>query len=65
MLVPGRTDTKWYQGARFDVKCEYRGRTKFRGAKHSAPFPSHFLYWGSNVVQFIEAFQPHGRIYLP
>lgn len=40
-LVPSRTDTKWFH--EYAVKGEIRfvkGRLKFGGAKHPAPFPS-------------------------
>lgn len=40
-LLPARTDTKWFHD--FCKKGEIRflrGRLKFGGAKHSAPFPS-------------------------
>jgi len=40
-LVPARTDTKWWH--QFAVKGEIRflkGRIKFDGGRHSAPFPS-------------------------
>jgi len=43
MLLPSRTDTKWWH----DLVMEYgteirfiRGRLRFRGARSSAPFPS-------------------------
>jgi phage N-6-adenine-methyltransferase len=63
MLVPARTDTKWFRRA-FDNAAELfliEGRLKFGGATNSAPFPSclfHFTrrykgacrvsYWNSN-----------------
>lgn len=42
MLLPGRTDTKWFHDYIYG-KAEVRfvrGRLKFGGAKNSAPFPS-------------------------
>lgn len=42
MLIPARTDTKWFHDYCYG-KAEIRfirGRVKFGGAKHSAPFPS-------------------------
>ncbi len=53
MLVPSRTDAKWWvlaMGARPEVRF-LRGRLKFGGSKNSAPFPSAILifrnpnYW--------------------
>lgn len=42
MLVPSRTDTKWFHNWVYG-KAEIRfvkGRIKFGGAKFNAPFPS-------------------------
>ena len=40
-LVPARTDTKWWhQYARRGEIRYLRGRLKFAGAQHAAPFPS-------------------------
>ena len=42
MLLPARTDTKWFRD--YCLKCgevEFlRGRIKFGGCEHNAPFPS-------------------------
>lgn len=62
MLVPARTDTKWFQTAMFDAVCFWRGRLKFKGAKNPAPFPSALLYWGEQMERFSEAFQPLGLV---
>lgn len=49
-LVPARTDTRWWHehviGGYADVKF-IKGRLKFKGAKHSAPFPSALLLYGA------------------
>lgn len=42
MLLPARTDTKWFHDDLLgwaDIRF-LRGRLKFGGSKHSAPFPS-------------------------
>lgn len=40
-LVPARSDTKWWHNYAVQGEIRYvRGRLKFGGAKHSAPFPS-------------------------
>jgi phage N-6-adenine-methyltransferase len=40
-LVPARTDTKWWhEYAKKGERRELKGRIKFVGAKHPAPFPS-------------------------
>ena len=43
MLLPARTDTKWFWSfyERSDVEVRFiKGRLKFGGSKNSAPFPS-------------------------
>lgn len=42
MLLPGRTDTAWFQSvwSEFSVLCFLRGRYKFEGQTAGAPFPS-------------------------
>jgi len=48
MLVPSRTDTRWWHRAT-DSGCRVefiKGRLKFQGAASSAPFPSALLIWG-------------------
>lgn len=44
MLIPARTDTKWFHEYIYDkpnVEIRFlKGRLKFVGAEHSAPFPS-------------------------
>ena len=40
-LVPARTDTKWWHDFAIKGNVKFiRGRLKFGGAKHNAPFPS-------------------------
>jgi len=55
MLVPSRTDTRWYHEAGFTAKCEVKGRLKFEdengAAKTSAPFPSVVLLWARQSAQ--------------
>lgn len=49
-LLPARTDTKWWH--EYVIKatiCEFiRGRVKFQGAKHNAPFPSAIVVFGGS-----------------
>lgn len=41
MLLPARTDTKWFHNYCVKGKIEFiKGRLKFGGCKNSAPFPS-------------------------
>ena len=47
-LLPARTDTKWFHEFIYG-KAEIRflkGRVKFQGAKHGAPFPSMICVFG-------------------
>ena len=40
-LIPSRTDTKWWHEYAMNGEIEFiKGRLKFGGAKHNAPFPS-------------------------
>lgn len=48
-LLPARTDTRWFHDCIYG-KAEIRflkGRLKFVGAEHSAPFPSMVVIWRS------------------
>ena len=47
MLVPSRTDTRWWHEAiDAGARAEFiRGRLRFKGAAASAPFPSALLHW--------------------
>lgn len=48
MLLPARTDTKWFQKIFDERLASYaflRGRLTFKGANASAPFPSVLVYW--------------------
>jgi site-specific DNA-methyltransferase (adenine-specific) len=46
-LVPARTDTRWWhQYAMRGHVCFLRGRLKFGGARHGAPFPSAIVIFG-------------------
>lgn len=51
VLVPARTDTKWFHEFCFDMfACKsitfIKGRLKFGGQKNSAPFPSMLIEFG-------------------
>lgn len=48
-LLPSRTDTRWFHDYVLD-RAEVRfirGRLKFSGAQHNAPFPSMIVIWRS------------------
>ena len=47
--LPARTDTRWWHNyvLKYAAKIEFvRGRIKFEGAVHSAPFPSAIVVFG-------------------
>lgn len=47
MLIPARTDTAWFHNYCYG-KAEIRflrGRIKFGGSKHNAPFPTMLVIW--------------------
>ena len=52
MLVPARTDTKWWhehvQGIASEVRF-VKGRLKFGGSKNSAPFPSAVIIYRPEI----------------
>ena len=52
-LVPSRTDTAWWHdyAMKADEIRYIRGRLKFKGAKHSAPFPSAVVIFGKSTKQ--------------
>ena len=50
-LIPARTDTRWFHDIVLPKAKEIRfikGRLKFGGAKHNAPFPSMVVVFGGN-----------------
>jgi phage N-6-adenine-methyltransferase len=63
MLLPARPDTRYWHAGIFptcDALCFLRGRLKFVGASHPAPFPSALVYWGADVSRFRCVFHEHG-----
>lgn len=47
MLIPARTDTRWFHEYCKKYRIEFlRGRVKFVGAKCGAPFPSMVVFFG-------------------
>jgi len=52
LLLAARPDTRWFQRAAEAAKIVafIRGRLRFVGAAHPAPFPSVLLAFGENVV---------------
>lgn len=55
MLIPARTDTKWFHDYIYNkpnVEIRFiKGRLKFGGSKNSAPFPSMIAVFRHNEVQ--------------
>lgn len=52
MLIPARTDTKWFHDYCLPYgKIEFlRGRIKFGGCENPAPFPSMIVIFNSNLL---------------
>lgn len=61
-LLPGRTDTRWFQPLYAHPICMVRGRLQFQNSPHSAPFPSVIVYLGGNRASFINIFKELGPI---
>lgn len=61
-LLPGRTDTAWFQPLFAFPICFVRGRLKFSNAKFPAPFPSVIVYLGPDLRTFRDNFQAIGPI---
>jgi DNA N-6-adenine-methyltransferase Dam len=64
-LLPGRTDTAWFQPLFSYPICFVRGRLKFSNAKFPAPFPSVIVYLGADTRSFRDWFHDIGPIMLP
>jgi site-specific DNA-methyltransferase (adenine-specific) len=64
LLVPARTDTRWW-GWAFDA-CQsvalWRGRLTFRGAPAPSPFPSCLFYFGDRARAFKRSFADRARV---
>lgn len=64
MLIPSRTDTRWFQRlfANADGMCFWAGRLRFIGAKSPAPFPSAVAYMGKRAGEFLHVFGNQGQV---
>jgi hypothetical protein len=63
-LPAARTDCRWWHQdiVTADAICFWKGRMRFRGGEHGAPFPSALPYWGPQVDKFCRVFSPHGHV---
>lgn len=51
-LIPSRTDTAWWHDYAMKGEIRFlRGRVKFMGAQHSAPFPSAVVIFKPQIPQ--------------
>ncbi len=59
-LVPSRTDTEWWHRyARQGQIIFLRGRLRFQGAEHAAPFPSAIvIFWGGRLGKAVRGATP-------
>jgi hypothetical protein len=64
VLVPSRTDTKWFHRlwSRCNALCLWKGRITFEGAPSPAPFPNAVFYFGDNADQFRDVFEYYGIV---
>ncbi len=63
VLVPARTDTRWFALLTKYPWCAIQGRLKFSGHNHSAPFPSAIFYLGQNTEKFVKVFSEWGTVW--
>lgn len=63
LLLPARTDTRWFALLEDYPWCAVRGRLKFSGCADAAPFPSAVVFLGKDPGKFVEAFGVFGTIY--
>jgi hypothetical protein len=62
-LLPARTDTGWFQLVAQYPICFVRGRLRFSGAEHAAPFPSMLVYVGPDPENFARVFADIGDMW--
>jgi hypothetical protein len=60
-IVPGRTDTQWWQALSDYPACFVTGRLSFDG-KNGAPFPSTVFYFGVDLRKFFDNFKNIGIV---
>lgn len=63
VLVPARTETRWWRAIPALAVCFFHGRLKFSGADQGATFPSAALYVGPDPSRFEAAFADVGLLY--
>lgn len=64
LLLPARTDTKWFGKLNKFPICFINGRLKFSNHSNSAPFPSMVVYIGKRENKFKSIFSSIGTVYL-
>lgn len=65
LLVPARTDTRWFRELWIGTICFWHGRMKFEQNGKGlapAPFPSALVYFGYDDTEFRRVFRPYGTI---
>jgi phage N-6-adenine-methyltransferase len=63
VLIPARTDTKWFHKFRDFPVCCIKGRLRFSESKNAATFPSAVIYLGDHEDRFAEVFGEIGIVY--
>lgn len=62
LLIPVRTESRWFQALWAHTICFIRGRLHFCNSKHSAPFASALVYRGPRAEEFRSAFSHLGYV---
>ena len=63
VLIPARTDTRWWRRLNDFPRCFITGRLRFSGQKSGAPFPSAVVALGCDLQAFVTTFGDVGDIW--
>ena len=63
LLVPARTDTRWFRALKEYPRCFMHGRVRFNNHENSAPFPTMLVGIGVDDARFIEVMENLGDVY--
>jgi hypothetical protein len=63
LLVPARTDTRWFRALKKYPRCFMHGRVRFNNHENSAPFPTMLVGIGVDTDRFIRVMESLGDVY--
>ena len=63
VLVPARTDTRWFRMLKEYPRCFMWGRVRFNDHANSAPFPTMLVALGVDIEQFVFVTKDTGDVY--